>query len=238
MKAIKVLLPNSNTAMTEVWSLGSPERLFLLSSIVLALSLAIVSVPVYAVEGNESLGVSTVLENISLNSSESETPEIPVKSEYMSLDFSNLSSEDRSLFEEIYRQGFASGNRTGYGDGFVQGYVENPQTPDYFPDSEVVESSSAVEEDGYGFIFGEVRGEYVGMSWPENSTVKIELSSLDTADDLETLCDHEVAHQIFPGVEHSTIDTRSDDPIYKYSDDMEIKACDRLAANLSKNKFS
>lgn len=147
---------------------------------------------------------------------------------------SQLSESEYLVFSKGYEEGFQKGNKSGYSAGFIKGYKKNPDTPEYFPHAKLSYREQTIDRDGFTFTFGKVRSDYVGMSWPENDTVRIEISSIGAAGELESLCDHEMAHQFFPGFEHSTFDTR-DDPIYRYSDDMDIKICDWLTKELSEN---
>lgn len=149
------------------------------------------------------------------------------------LNVTQLSESEYVLYDNGFENGFDRGNATGYSKGFIDGYMKNPDTPGYNPSADTFQRDKIIERDGYTFIFGEVKSDYVGMSWPENDTIKIEILSIETAGKLESLCDHEMAHQFFPDFDHSTFDTRGDDPIYKYSDDMDIKICDWLAKKLS-----
>jgi hypothetical protein len=141
-----------------------------------------------------------------------------------------LNSSNVSPELELYRDGFREGCRTGYSRGYQAAVGGNEP---YNPYAEV-EASGSRRIDGYIFTFGDVKGVYAGYSWPHNDTIKLDVKQLRTAGRLETMCDHEVAHQLFPEFEHPVEkDEMLEDPIYSYSDDMEIEACDRLARNLS-----
>jgi hypothetical protein len=141
---------------------------------------------------------------------------------------SNLTDSQRRIFYIGYNAGLEKGKEMGYGEGFVKGSEGDSGGSGYVLDAQVSAPKDEIEMDGYVFLFGDLPANYSGMSWPANDTIKLDFSKIGTADALESICDHEMAHQFFPDFEHSDKETE-EDPLYRYSDDMEIKLCDALA---------
>jgi len=56
------------------------------------------------------------------------------------------------------------------------------------------------------------------------------LESGGSAGNVEGSCDHELAHNFFPMFDHPEGGEKFDDPIYNYSDDMDIELCDMMVA--------
>jgi hypothetical protein len=141
---------------------------------------------------------------------------------------SKLTDSQRRIFYIGYNAGLEKGKEMGYGEGFVDGSEDNSGGSGYSPDAKVSAPKDEIEMDGYVFLFGDLPGNYSGMSWPANDTIKLDFSKIGTADALESICDHEMVHQFFPDFDHSD-DAAEEHPIYRYSDYMEIELCDALA---------
>lgn len=126
-----------------------------------------------------------------------------------------------NLTERVYEYNYTT----------VKNHYWDEPNPDILIDKP---ENNSIEMNGYNIYFGDVREDYLGWSWPSNNTIKLEISSLRTVDELETMCDHEVAHQLFPDYEHHLAETgKAEDSIYKYGDDMDIAVCDNLAYKLA-----
>lgn len=155
----------------------------------------------------------------------------PRDSQQTSGNFNRSNFTDRE--QRIYRDAYSRGRKIGYSLGRHQSSIEKEEL--FNSSAETAETAENLEMAGYKFFFGDVKGIYSGISWPENDTVKLELAELETVGEVETMCDHEIAHQLFPDFRHPVEKSEMlKDPIYRYSDDMDIRVCDRLAANVTR----
>lgn len=141
---------------------------------------------------------------------------------------SNLTDSQRRIFYKGYDTGLQKGKLMGYGEGFVEGKSQDPDSSGYSPSAQVSAPRQELDMDGYVFLFGDLPKNYSGMSWSDNDTIKLDFSKIETAGAVESICDHEMAHQLFPKFKHPDNQVK-EDPIYRYSNDMEIELCDDLA---------
>lgn len=70
-----------------------------------------------------------------------------------------------------------------------------------------------------------LNGSTIGYTYPGDEK-EIWIETGHSAAEIESTCDHEVFHELFPRFRHSEGEAKFSDPIYKYSDDARIWECD------------
>lgn len=71
-----------------------------------------------------------------------------------------------------------------------------------------------------------LEGPTIGFTFPQDGKKEIWIQTNRPAADIEETCDHEVFHELFPQFRHPEGTEKFTDPIYTYSDDANIAACD------------
>lgn len=132
-----------------------------------------------------------------------------------------------------YRVGFRQGNETGYSLGWRNSWKYSEFSGHIQKPDRLVTFTGNFTLGGYHFIFRKDLGSdgnysTIGYTWTHNDTVFLETGW--SAKSMEGTCDHELAHNFFPQFDHPPGEKKFDDPIYNYSDDMDIEVCDRVIA--------
>lgn len=132
-----------------------------------------------------------------------------------------------------YRAGFHQGNETGYSLGWTNSWKYSEFSGHIQDPDQAVTFTGSFTLGGYHFKFQEElgsEGKYStrAFTWTHNDTVVLENGW--SAKTIEGSCDHELAHNFFPDFDHPEGEEKFDDPIYNYSDDMDIELCDRAIA--------
>jgi len=147
----------------------------------------------------------------------------------------NHLEEKKEIRQEIKSQQWNDGYRQGYSEG-----SENARNilGEPYNNSRIVAQEKNFSSGVYRFhVVDQVKAQsgrnVMGKTFTHNNTIFVETGL--TATQFDTVCNHEVLHNLFPEYEHDEDLDKTEDSIYKTSRRVDLRVCDRATRQALNN---